>query len=125
MLPTLLVVDDEAALLRAMQRLLRASFEVRGAACVSDALKLFDGTIDAVLTDFSMPDGDGLSLATRLRELGYRGPIAVLSALVSEPALQQAVAAGTVSELIDKPWRSADLVERIKRLCPAPTAAGV
>jgi two-component system OmpR family response regulator len=119
--PTLLVVEDEAMLLKALKRLLGQTFEVRGATCVTDALAAFDGHVDAVLTDFCMPDGDGLSLVAALRAKGFRGPIAVLSALVESKELNAALASGAVNALVLKPWASADLLDGVRRLCAAGT----
>jgi CheY-like chemotaxis protein len=121
MRPTLLIVEDEAMLLKALKRLLGGRFEVRGAARMSEALAAFDTRVDVVLTDFCMPDGDGLSLVEALRAKGFRGPIAVLSALVESRELNAALASGSVNALILKPWGSAELLEQVQRLCAAST----
>lgn len=122
---TVMIVDDEAPLLRAMQRLLGKSFDVVSAGSVSAALDSFGEGIAVVLTDFSMPDGDGLELTRSLRARGFTGPIAVLSAVVESDELQQALADGEVNELICKPWKSSDLVDRVRLLCDrtAPVSA--
>ena len=125
MRPTVLIVDDEAPLLRAMQRVLGKEFEVRTAPCVADALAAYGEHVVAVLTDFSMPDANGLSLAHQLRARGFKGPVAILSAVVETEELQQAISTGIVTELISKPWKSAELLERVRVLCmtgaPVPT----
>ncbi len=114
---TVLIVDDEAPLLRAMTRLLGKTFEVQSASCARAALEAMNEHTRVVLTDFSMPDGDGLYLAKELREHGFTGPIAVLSAVVESDELQAALASGQVDELICKPWKSEQLVERVQVLC--------
>lgn len=112
-----MIVDDEAPLLRAMSRLLGKTFEVQSAASAQAALSALSDLTQVVLTDFSMPDGDGLSLASALRARGYKGPIAVLSAVTESDELQAALASGQVDELISKPWKSEQLVERVRVLC--------
>lgn len=112
-----MIVDDEAPLLRAMQRLLQKSFDVVTADCANSALSLYQGRVTAVLTDFSMPDGDGLHLARQLRARGYKGAIAVLSAVVESDELRNALSTGEVDELISKPWSSAMLLQRVTALC--------
>ncbi|MFT5358889.1 MAG: two-component system cell cycle sensor histidine kinase/response regulator CckA, partial [Polyangiales bacterium] len=69
---TVLVVEDEAALLRVTTRLLEsAGFTVLGAKDGPTALDVaagFDGKIDLLLTDFVMPHMNGKQLASRLAE---------------------------------------------------------
>jgi CheY-like chemotaxis protein len=117
MLPTILLVDDEAPLLRAMKRVFDKTFEVRTAAGVETALEVFTDPVAAVLTDFSMPDSDGLTLALRLRERGFRGPIVMLSAVLETRELQQALSTGVITRLVGKPWSSASLLALFKELC--------
>lgn len=114
---TVLIVDDEAPLLRAMTRLLGKTFEVQSASSAAAALAAVSELTQVVLTDFSMPDGDGLHLVRELRARGYKGPIAVLSAVTESDELQAALKSGQVDELITKPWKSDQLVERVRVLC--------
>ena len=69
---TLLVVDDEAPLLRLMQTLLtRYGYNVEGAASVSAARELFDADSDRfqlVIADITLPDGSGEDMAIRMAE---------------------------------------------------------
>lgn len=112
-----MIVDDEAPLLRAMQRVLGKTFEVIPASGVASAVEAYSDRICAVLTDFSMPDGDGLALARAVRAKGFKGPIAVLSAVVECDDLQVALKTGEVDELVSKPWKSSELVDRVRALC--------
>ena len=114
---TVMIVDDEAPLLRAMQRVLGKTFDVIAASGVASAVEAYSDSICAVLTDFSMPDGDGLALTRALRAKGFKGPIAVLSAVVECEELQVALKGREVDELISKPWKSAELVDRVRMLC--------
>jgi DNA-binding NtrC family response regulator len=117
---TVMIVDDEAPLLRAMQRVLGKTFEVIPASGVTSAVEAFSPSVQVVLTDFSMPDGNGLAVARAVRAKGFKGPIAVLSAVVECDELQAALKAGEVSELISKPWKSSELVDQVRALCDRP-----
>lgn len=68
----ILVVDDDLEVLRATSRfLLDSGFEVCKALGGKDGLKTFDmrGPFDCVLTDYQMPDLDGIHLAFEIRKL--------------------------------------------------------
>lgn len=69
---TVLVVDDEPMVVRAVAMILaRSGYGVTTAEGPSDAVARFDeaaGCFDLLLTDVVMPDGGGRRLAERLRE---------------------------------------------------------
>lgn len=65
--PRVLVIDDETSVLRAVQRILRGTYEVDVAASGSEALaKLLETDYDAVLCDLQMPSPDGTEVYARL-----------------------------------------------------------
>jgi two-component system cell cycle sensor histidine kinase/response regulator CckA len=62
-MPTILLVDDESAIRAALRKIFeRAGLTVREAASGRDALEMLanDGSIEAVVSDFIMPELDGL-----------------------------------------------------------------
>ena len=77
-----LVVDDEPAVRRALERALRLeSYDVALAADGEEALDLLASTpADAVILDVLMPRVDGLEVARRMRKAGDRTPILMLTA---------------------------------------------
>jgi two-component system response regulator MprA len=77
-----LVVDDEPAVRRALERALRLeSYDVTLAADGEEALDLLANTpADAVILDVLMPRVDGLEVARRMRQAGDRTPILMLTA---------------------------------------------
>jgi two-component system response regulator MprA len=77
-----LVVDDEPAVRRALERALRLeSYEVTLAADGEEALDALASTpTDAVILDVLMPRLDGLEVARRMRQAGDRTPILMLTA---------------------------------------------
>ena len=68
-MPRILVVDDDDALRRLLQRMLvREGHEVTVAANGVNALRLLDtSSFDLVITDLVMPDMEGLQLLRELR----------------------------------------------------------
>lgn len=86
---TVLLVDDDAALLRlAAQVLQRAGHAVTCASNGVEALFLFESyadRIDVVLTDVDMPEMDGLELAERIRST-HPGAKLILMSGVPRPA---------------------------------------
>ncbi len=112
--PTLLVVDDEPHILRALERTLRKEpYDVVVAHSGQEALARIDaGGISVVLSDQRMPDVSGIKLLEKIRawkpEVG-RLLLTGLSEVLSRPDLD---AAGVVG-VIPKPWEQAELRERI------------
>jgi two-component system response regulator MprA len=78
----LLVVDDDRAVREALRRALTlAGYEVREAADGEQALELVVQAVpDAVVLDVGLPGIDGLEVCRRLRRLGNRVPILMLTA---------------------------------------------
>ncbi len=77
-----LVVDDDRALRDALRRVLTlAGYEVQGATDGEQAIELVVQAMpDAVVLDVGLPGIDGLEVCRRLRRLGNRVPILMLTA---------------------------------------------
>ncbi len=98
------VVDDDAAVRRALVRLLRSEgLEVvayqTGQAVLNAAPSLSSGCI---LLDLQMPGMDGLELLARLGELGIELPVIVVTGHGDVPTAVRAMKAGAV-DFIEKP----------------------
>jgi two-component system response regulator MprA len=78
----ILVVDDDRAVRDALRRALSlGGYEVRLAEGGAHALELIAESLpDVVVLDVAMPDIDGLEVCRRLRRLGNRIPILILTA---------------------------------------------
>lgn len=101
--PRVLVVDDEPLVARGVGRQLARVAEVSHAIDAAEALRLLEQReFDAVLSDFNMPDRDGLSL---LAEVATRWPRVkrVLHSGAMPPRAHELLLSGQVHELIDKP----------------------
>jgi DNA-binding NtrC family response regulator len=103
-LARILLVDDEAALLRSMQlQLSRGGHECRGVETIAAALnELFRGEPDLAIIDIRLPDGNGLDLIRRIRAEGHSFPLVVLTAFGSVPHAVSAMRDGA-TDYLEKP----------------------
>jgi two-component system, OmpR family, KDP operon response regulator KdpE len=127
--PRILVVDDEAQILRALRVILReAGFESLPANTGEEALDVAAlQNPDAAIVDLLLPDFDGIELCRRLREWTDI-PLIVLSAVGEEDAKVRALAAGA-DDYVTKPFGPRELVARLeanlRRTAPDPEEAQI
>jgi two-component system response regulator PrrA len=113
----ILAVDDDPAILRALERgLLLEGFRVDKAASGADALALIrTAPPDAVVLDVSMPGQSGIELCAELRSSGSQIPILMLSALDEVDDRVAGLAAGA-DDYVVKPFALPELVLRLRAL---------
>ncbi len=121
---TILIVDDDARLLRALERALRLEgFEVVTAAAAAPAQAALSEYRPALaLVDIGLPDLDGVTLIRHTRAAGHDLPICVLSARTQVADRVLGLQAGA-DDYLTKPFALAELVARIQALLrrrPAP-----
>jgi signal transduction histidine kinase len=116
----LLLVDDDAGALQAMQRVLRdAGYEVFTADNGSEGLKEYfraKGKFDLVLTDQSMPSMTGMDMAAQILENDPTSKVVICTGHV-EPKLESQAEKAGVSGFIMKPMSPRILVENINKYC--------
>jgi two-component system KDP operon response regulator KdpE len=112
--PLLLIVDDDAAIRRAVAtELAGAGFLTAEAADGEDGLERFRAVEpDLVLTDLAMPRRDGLSLVRELRRTSAT-PIVVLSVRGEEEDKVRALDAGA-DDYLTKPFSMRELTARVR-----------
>ena len=78
----LLLVEDETDIQGFLRRSLQeAGYEVEVAPDARTAERLaVESKFDILVVDLGLPDRDGISLILRLRELGLKAPVLILSA---------------------------------------------
>ncbi len=110
----ILVVDDEAQIIRVMRRILSAhNYDIRTAGDGKSALEVFhDWQPDLVVTDLQMPNMSGLELCRKLGEISDV-PIIVLSVRDEEKTIVEALDAGA-DDYITKPFSTNELLARIR-----------
>ncbi|SDL52400.1 response regulator transcription factor [Aliiruegeria lutimaris] len=109
------VVDDDPAMRNSLPRALRKrGFEVDVFASAPDFLTQYDGTQPGCLViDLRMPEMSGLELQERLGAEGQFLPMIFISGHGGVRESVQAMKGGAM-DFIEKPFRSAALVERIE-----------
>jgi two-component system KDP operon response regulator KdpE len=116
--PLVLLVDDEAILVRMLEvNFLAAGFSVRTALTGAQAVAAAAAeTPDAVVLDLGLPDIDGRELVAQLRSLPglTETPLLVLSGTDRDGASDDRYAAD-VHAHVTKPFEPADLVEMVRR----------
>jgi two-component system KDP operon response regulator KdpE len=112
--PRVLVVDDEAQILRALQTSLRgAGYEVETAATAATALASAAlRPPDAVILDLVLPDGTGIDVCAELRTWSS-APVILLSAVGEERQKIAALDAGA-DDYVTKPVGIDELLARLR-----------
>jgi two-component system response regulator MprA len=112
-----LVVDDDRAVRDALRRVLTlADYEVQIAEGGLEAIEAVVQSVpDAVVLDVGMPEVDGLEVCARLRRLGNRVPILMLTARVEISDRVAGLDAGADDYLV-KPFDNDELKARLRAL---------
>ncbi len=121
----ILIVEDEPSMRDLIQRSLeKERYVVESAANVQQALEkveLYD--YDCVLLDIMLPDGNGLEVLQRLKELHKRENVIILSAKDSLDDKVQGLELGA-DDYLPKPFHLAELTARIKSVIRRNHQAG-
>jgi two-component system, OmpR family, response regulator MprA len=115
----ILVVDDDAAVRESLGRALRLEgYDVELASDGSEALELLQGNgddPDLVVLDVLMPNVDGLEVCRRLRRIGSRLPVLMLTARDEVDDRVAGLDAGA-DDYVVKPFALAELLARVRAL---------
>jgi DNA-binding response OmpR family regulator len=114
---TVLLVEDDPALLELETHVLRTSgFRVLESETVAEALRVAGAAspIHLLLTDFSLPDGNGLDLAHRFRVLHPQAAILMVSGSVAER--NDRIYGLARFAMIGKPFLLSELLDKIRAL---------
>ena len=131
--PRVLLVEDDDMVRRALARMLRQlSFEVLAASSGSEALELFErlraqsrvrrvsrDCVDLLVTDWSMPAGNGLSLARVLRRALPHLPVVFVSGFSD---LGDDCCQGPDCRFLAKPFGTAELERTVRSLDLVPAS---
>lgn len=110
----LLIIEDDldlgAALLAALRQ---AGFSAVWVRSLADAAAALDATVDAVLLDLGLPDGEGLDLLRRWRAAHTDVPVLVITA---RSALQERLAGldSGADDVLVKPFAMPELFSRLR-----------
>jgi DNA-binding NtrC family response regulator len=113
---SILVVDDDRELLRALERTLRnAGYPVRGVESGEDAMtSLSDGVPDLVVSDFLLPGMDGIAL---LKEIKAAAPGTEVLMMTAHGTIERAVEAMRAGayDFVEKPIERDRLLRAVER----------
>jgi len=113
----ILVVDDDLAVRRSIDRALRLEgYEVTTVGSGGEALEsLAQSPPDAIVLDLQLPDLDGLAVCRRMRSAGDDTPVLMLTARQAVDDRVQGLDAGADDYLV-KPFALAELLARLRAL---------
>ena len=124
--PTVYFIDDSATMREVIKiAFRRESLNVITCADAASALAQFEqNPPDAVITDVSMPDTDGYSVCTQVKQHAQFShvPVVLMSGVVNKAVADKAVAV-KADELIRKPFQPQELIGRVKSLLAPKSAA--
>lgn len=111
---SIFLVEDDREIAKNLTRLLRSEgFDAVHAATQKEAVsKLSDGKFDLALVDISLPDGNGFSVCTEIKET-QDIPVIFLTASGDEASVVTGLNMGA-DDYITKPFRPRELIARIK-----------
>jgi DNA-binding response OmpR family regulator len=112
----LLVEDDREIQSFLKHALTEAGFRVDLASDALAAVRLaLEGGHDVLIVDLGLPDMDGIALILRLRRLGVRAPVLILSARRSVDDRVRGLEQGG-DDYLTKPFALAELLARVRNL---------
>jgi DNA-binding response OmpR family regulator len=111
----ILLVEDDAPLAMGIEYALKKQgFSVSVAKSISEAHAYFNGKIDLILLDVTLPDGNGYDFCKEIRRESDV-PIIFMTALDDEPNVVFGLDIGG-DDYITKPVRTSELISRINAL---------
>ena len=120
-----LVVDDDASLAAASQRVLADDFEVVVAGSLDAARRaLGEGEFDALTLDIQLPDGNGLDLLRELRGRNSELPVVMVTGELSVESATQALRS-RANEYLLKPFTPEQLLDTVRAAVAAGRVARV
>lgn len=123
----ILIVDDEALILKSLQRLLRHApctsgrqhftLEVETTTSVRDALdRLQETEFDLVISDYRMPEIDGIEFLAAVKAVQPDAARIILSGYADLNALIRAVNEVGIDRFIGKPWNDFELMSALGQI---------
>lgn len=115
--PRVLLADDSGTMRKIIMRSLTAIGIASAVEAVDgqEAIELFQAeTFDLVLTDWNMPNKNGLELTKEIRELNTTVPIIMVTTEGEKSRVLEAIQAG-VSDYLVKPFTAEALREKLER----------
>lgn len=112
----ILIVDDEPANLRMLERLFRNDYKVVTASSGIEALEfLLEHDIAVIISDQRMPAMTGIEFLKRAAEMRPNTVRIILTGYTDVNALVEVLNSGIVYKYVTKPWVNVDLQQTVKK----------
>lgn len=112
----ILIVDDEAANLRLLERLFRREYQVVSATSGAEALELLKlHDVALIISDQRMPGMTGIEFLKRAAEMRQHTVRIILTGYTDVTSLVEAINSGVVYKYVTKPWVNEDLQQTVVR----------
>ena len=105
-------VDDEEMVVKSLSFFLEleTNYTVKTFTSVSEAIKYIENNdVDLVLSDYLMPEMDGLRFLAKVRELRPEVPRVILTGYADKENAIKAINEVGLYQYIEKPWNNEDL----------------
>lgn len=118
-MPTLLIVDDDAAIRGMLYDLLSDRYECHTASTVSEAFQYLEvQSYDAILTDIAMPELTGVELLKRVQLRDEDTPVILISGKGGEQDSESLIALGAFA-YVTKPFTLDEIEQVVARAIAA------
>jgi len=107
------VLDDEEMIVASISSFLtlETDYRIEGFISVRDALEFIQSSeIDIVISDFLMPEMDGISFLAKVREIRPEVPRVILTGYADKANAIKAINEVGLFQYIEKPWNNDDLL---------------
>jgi DNA-binding NtrC family response regulator len=109
---TVVAVDDEEMVVKSLSFFLEleTDYNVKTFTSVSEAIRFIEANdVDLVLSDYLMPEMDGLRFLAKVREIRPEVPRVILTGYADKENAIKAINEVGLYQYIEKPWNNEDL----------------
>ncbi len=116
-MPTIFIVDDDELILKSLARILRRpDLTVRAFGTAQEVLDHLAESPDLLISDYHLPNVDGIDLAAAAKKVLPGVKTAILSGGVEDDRACDAMRSGTLDRFLHKPWRHDELLAAVDDL---------
>ena len=114
-IPTILIVDDDAAVRGILYDLLSEKYDCNTASMAEEALQYLEvEKYDAILTDLAMPGLTGVELLKRVQQTDLETPVILISGRGAEQDPEDLIELGAFA-YVTKPFNLDEIEEVVER----------